>query len=479
MTLTQKTTTGVLWNFGEQFARRGIGVVITLLLAYFLVPEDYGLVAMMAVFLALGNSLMDSGFKQALIRLKNATQTDLNTAFYANIALGFLSYLLLFVAAPFVADFYDQPKLILLIRVASVAVIINAFQVVQVAVLSRDLNFKAQLKANLPAALISGLCALALAYLGHGVWALIAQMVIASFVLTALLWKQALWRPTLAFDLTAFKSMYRFGYKLFLSGVLDTVFISLYVIVIAKLFTPGVAGFYFFASQAKDLVVSQLVSSIQTVTYPALASVQDDPVRLKNGYRKVIEVTTFLLFPALLFITALAQPLFGAILPDKWLPAALYLQFLCIVGLLYPLHSINLNILQVKGRSDLFLLLEIVKKCMIVIIILISYRYGILGILYGQIVSSVLAYIPNSYFSSKLIDYPIVEQIGDFAPGLILAALIAMLVYGFQLWLQWPAIVELVTLGILAGGCYIACAHFLKLSAYMMAKEMVMKRVCK
>jgi O-antigen/teichoic acid export membrane protein len=479
MTLSKKTTTGILWNFGEQLGRRGVGILFTLLLARFLVPADYGLVAMMAVFLALGSSLMESGFKQALIRKQGATQTDFNVAFYANLALGAVSYILLFVAAPFIADFYQEAKLIALIRVAALAVPINAFQVVQSAILSRALNFKAQLQATIPASMISGTVAVGLAYAGFGVWALVTQMLLAALVTTVLLWRLQGWRPTLSFSKDALGSMYNFGYKLFLSGLLDTVFKNIFVIVIAKLFSTTLAGYYFFADRIKELIISQLVTSIQMVTYPALSTMQDDNERLKAGYRKVISVTTFLLFPAMGFMAALAEPLFRALLPEQWLPAVVYLQLMCIASLLLPLHAINLNILKVKGRSDLFLYLEIIKKLMVVLILCVSVQFGIMGILIGQIVSSVLAYLPNSYFSAKLINYPVRQQIADFAPGLVLSAAVGGAAYVAVLIFSWPAIVELLVFGTLAVALYLLVAYALKFQALMLAIQLVQKQKMK
>lgn len=476
MTLAKKTTIGIVWNFVEQFARRGVGIGVTLLLAYFLTPEDFGLVAMMAVFLALGASLMESGFKQALIRLKDATQVDFNTAFYANMLLGVVAYAILFGAAPWIALFYEQPGLVDLIRVAGLAVIVNSFQVVQVSILSRKLNFKTQLKVNLPAAILSGLLAVALAYLGWGLWALVAQMLVSAMLVTLLLWAQRIWRPNLSFSFVSLRQMYNFGYKLFLSGVLDTVFRNMYVIVIAKFFSASVAGLYFFAEKIKELVISQLVTSIQTVTYPALSTMQDDNVRLKAGYRKVIAMATFLLFPAMLFLAALSQPLFELLLPEKWWPAVVYLQLMALAGLLIPIHAINLNILKVKGRSDLFLYLEILKKAMIVLILWVSFQYGVVGILIGQIIGSVLAYIPNSYFSYRLIGYSVKEQLADFMPGLVLSAAIAGLIFGLQAWAQWWAFAELVVFGLLAGLLYLIGAHLLKIHAYELTKELVLKK---
>ncbi|WP_051146559.1 lipopolysaccharide biosynthesis protein [Marinobacter daepoensis] len=429
MSLSARTATGIVWNFSQQLATRGVGILVTLLLARFLVPEDFGLVAMMAVFLALGSSLMDSGFREALIRQENITQEDYATAFYANLLLGLVSYGALFLAAPAIAGFYEEPRLENLIRVTSVSVIIMSFQVVQVASLSRKLNFKAQLKASLPASVISGVIAVGLAYIGWGVWALVSQMLLNALVQTALLWKLEGWRPTRQFSWPSLKGMYNFGYKLFLSGVLDTVFQNLYVIVIAKVFSAPVAGLYFFANKIKELIVQQLVRSIQAVTYPALASVQNDDARLKQGYRKIVILMTVALFPGILFTAALASPLFQILLPEKWYPAVPYFQLLCLAALIMPLHSVNLNILKVKGRSDLFLYLELVKKAMHGTVLLITYRYGVTAVIVGQVIISCLSYIPNSYFSSKLLGYGVKEQVQDFGPILFAALMSAIFGY--------------------------------------------------
>lgn len=426
MSLTAKTTTGILWNFGQQLAVRGISIIITLLLARFLVPEDFGLIAMMSIFLALGNSLMQSGFREALIRLEKVTQEDYATAFYANLLLGLISYCSLFIAAPFIATFYENPRLVELIRVASLAVIITSFQVVQIASLSRKLNFRAQLKANLPAGVISGIVAVYLAYIGCGVWALVGQTLLSALIYTVLLWKVEGWRPTLQFSWSSIKEMYGFGYKLFLSGILDIIFQNLYVLVIAKIFSAYTAGLYFFANKMKELIIQQLVSSIQSVTYPALASLQNDDLRLKQGYKKIVILMTMILFPGALFTAVLAEPIFQLILPEKWFPAVSFFQLLCIASLMMPLHSINLNILKVKGRSDLFLYLEIIKKSINGLVLFGTYKYGIHIIIFGQIATSFVNYIPNSYFSSKMLGYGIKEQITDFLPLLIITLVVSL-----------------------------------------------------
>ena len=271
--------------------------------------------------------------------------------------------------------------------------------------------------------------------------------------------------------------MFAFSSYLLIAGLSNILFNNMYVVVIAKYFSATLAGYYFFADRIKELVVSQLVASIQTVTYPALSKIQDDPVRLKSGYRKVIAITTFLLFPAITLLAALAEPLFRVLLSEQWLPAVIYLQLMCIVAILNPLHAINVNILKVAGRSDLVLYIGFFKKFMMILIFIISFNYGVIGILIGQIISSVLTYIPNSYYSSRLINYSVREQLADFVPGLILSGAIALFTYSLVIFIDWPAIIELLAFGILAIILYLAGAHLLKLHAYVLAKQLITEKL--
>ncbi len=475
--LKKRTAVGIIWNFSEQLTKRGLSIIITILLARFLLPDDFGLIAMMAVFLGIASYLMDSGFREALIQKKDANDVDFNTAFYTNILFGLIAYGLLFASAPYIADFYQEPRLINLIRVAGLSIIINSFQVIQSTILSRELNFKAQLKATLPATIVSGLIAVLMAYFGYGVWALIIQMLISSLLTTIFLWAMKLWRPKWVFSFDSLKTMFAFSSYLLIAGLSNILFVNMYVIVIAKYFSAALAGYYFFADRIKELVVSQLVASIQTVTYPALSKIQDDPVRLKSGYRKVIAITTFLLFPAITLLAALAEPLFHVLLSEQWLPAVIYLQLMCIAAILNPLHAINVNILKVTGRSDLVLYIGFFKKFMMILIFIISFNYGVIGILIGQIISSVLTYIPNSYYSSRLINYSAREQLADFMPILLLSGAIALFTYSLVLFIDWSAIIELLVFGTLAIILYLVGAHLLKLHAYILARQLITEKL--
>ncbi|MDR6223035.1 lipopolysaccharide biosynthesis protein [Methanococcoides alaskense] len=477
--LRHKTITGVIWTFFEQLLRVGIQTITTIILAWFLLPADFGLMAMTAVFFAIANSLMDSGFSQALIRKKEVDQTDYSTAFYANLVLGLLAYLLLFASASLIASFYNEPRLVMLVRVVGLVVIINSFQMVQVADLTRNLNFKIQFKVTMPSAIFSGVVAISMAVMGFGIWSLVAQMLMSSFAATALYWIVNKWRPSKDFSVESLNEMFGFGSKLFLSSLINTVFQNIYIIVIGKLFLATLVGYYFFAQKLQQVVVTQLTNAIQKVTYPALSTIQDDNKALKEFYRKIIQVVTYIVFPCMIALVVLAEPLFSVMLKDDWLPAVPYLQLLCIAGLLYPLHAINLNILKVKGRSDLFLYLEIIKKLMIVIIILISVQFGIFGILVGQIVSSVLAYIPNSYFSVKMIDYSVSEQLKDFIPTLLLSITMGVFMYVTGSVLPIGNFAYLLVIGLAGTVFYVLINHLLKMPAQLLMLQIIKEQYLK
>ncbi|WP_440953188.1 lipopolysaccharide biosynthesis protein [Methanococcoides sp. FTZ1] len=478
-TLRHKTIVGTIWTFLEQIFRVGIQTITTIILAWFLLPEDFGLMAMIAVFFAIGNSLMDSGFSQALIRKKEIDEIDYSTAFYSNLVLGLLAYLLLFASAPLIANFYDDSRLLVLVRVVGLVVIINSFQLVQVADLTRKLNFKIQLKVTMPSVIFSAVVAISMAAMGFGVWSLVAQMLISAFAATALYWIVNKWRPSKDFSVESLNEMFGFGSKLFVSGLIDTVFQNIYVIVIGKLFLPTLVGYYFFAQRIQQLVVAQLTEAVQRVTYPALSTMQDDTKALKDFYQKIIQVVTYIVFPCMIALVVLAEPLFSFMLKEDWLPAVPYLQLLCIAGLLYPLHAINLNILKVKGRSDLFLYLEVVKKLMVVLILLVSVQFGIFGILVGQIVGSVLAYIPNSYYSVEMIDYSIPEQLKDFIPTLVISITMGGVMYFIGLLLPLGDFAYLLVIGLLGTLFYVLTNHLLKMPAQLLMLQLIKEQYLK
>jgi O-antigen/teichoic acid export membrane protein len=471
--LKNKTIAGTIWNFLQQISRYGSQFITTFILAWYLVPEDFGLIAMIAVFFYIANSVMDSGISQALIRKKEVTQTDFSTAFYTNLVLGFAVYALLFFTAPFIADFYNETRLVVLVRVIGIIVIINSFQLVQVAILSRELNFKMQFWVILPASLLSSIIAIILAITGFGIWSLVAQMIFMPLTSAALYWIVTSWRPTAEFSIASFHELFGFGINLLIAGLIDTIYNNAYIIVIAKLFSATQVGYYFLANLVQTVIVVQISAAVQTVSYPALSTLQDNNQALKEFYRKIIHVVTYLIFPCMMGLIVLADPLFRLFLKPDWLPVVPYLQLLCIVGLIYPLHSINLNILKVKGRTDLFLHLEIIKKVIVISILIISIPFGIFGILIGQIIGSVLCYLPNCYFSIKLLDYPLYQQVMDFIPTLGIAVSMGAVMYLAGIILSLTGLLNVIALCIIGLTFYIASNKLCKMPGQSLLSQII------
>lgn len=476
MGLHKKAAKGVFWKLLEQFGNTGISGIVTIILARFLVPEDFGLIAMLSIVIQLANSIMDSGFRQAIIQKKDTNQVDYCTVFYTNIILGIFSYLVLFLSAPMIAGFYHEPRLISLIRIIGITIIINSFRIIQVALLSKRLNFKPLVLASLPGSLFSGVIAVVFAKIGFGVWALAIQMLLTAFITTAILWITYGWHPSLAFSTKSFKSLFAFGSKLFLSGVLDIIFQNIYVIVIAKVFSAQEAGYYFFAFKLRRLIIQQLTIAVQKVTFPALVSIQENQLKIKEGFRQLMRTLTFFVFPIGLFAIALANPFFKVFLSDSWLPAVPIMQLMLFASLLLPVHSVNLNILMVKGRSDLFLYLEIVKKIFTVIILTTSIKYGIYGILYGQIINSILGYFLNSLFANKLVRYSIREQLSDILNSLGLSVLISLGIFIGVTYIPLNDILKITIWGSVGAFLYIIIAIIFRYEPVKMMKNIFILR---
>lgn len=428
-------------------------VVISIILARVLLPAQFGLIAMLAIFMAIAQSFLDSGFGSALIQKKDATQVDSCSIFYFNIVVGIFAAGLLCLAAPWIAAFYEEPALMPLTRFLSLNLVINSFALVQSTLLVRRIDFKTQLKVSIVATIGSGIIGITLAYRGFGVWSLAIQSVTSAIFRTVLLWFFNKWRPSLVFSFAALKSMFAFGSKMLFSGLFDTIFRNIYLVVIGKIFTATDLGFYSRAKSCTRLSTENLTSSVSRVTFPAFSSIQDDNSRLKRGVQKALSTLNFLNFPMMIGLLVTAKPLVLVLLTEKWLPCVPYLQLLCVMGLLYPLNVINLNVLKAKGRSDLFLRLEILKKILTVISIALTYRWGVKAMITGHIcIVSVPAYYLNSYYTGRFIGYPLKEQIFDLLPYLGMAVVMGIGVYCLQLLPfpnMWSLLISQVVVGIL------------------------------
>ncbi len=436
--LKQKTLSGVFWVLLERLSFRLIQFLPTILLARLLTPAEFGLIGMLMIFILLAQTFLDSGFGVALIRKKDADHTDECSIFYFNILVGIVLAVGLFAGAPLIAGFYDQPMLTSLTRWLSLNIILKSFSLIQTTLLTRNLDFKTQLKANLTATLLGGVGGVVAAYAGLGVWSLVIQTLITSGLHTVSLWLISPWRPSLIFSLAALKSMFAFGSNMLFSSLLATFFDNLYHVFIGKVFSAAALGFYTRANSLKDMVLDMTSRNLSRVLFPAMASIQDDNERLRRVYRKYITLITFLHFPLMLGLAATAAPLINLLFSEQWAESVLFFQLMCLSALLYPLSLINLEVLKVKGRSDLFFRLELIKRAMTLVMILITIRWGIVAILIGQIINSIIAYFLNAYYTNRMIGYPISKQIADIAPNFWLSGVTASGMLMLSYFINWP-----------------------------------------
>ena len=450
--LKNKTVKGIVWSSVERFSVQGIQFLVMIVMARLLTPKDYGLVGMVAIFIAVAQSLVDSGFSQALIRKQNRTETDNSTVFYFNIVVGILLYLVLFAIAPLVADFYDSPELTALMRVICLSVVFNSFVVVQRALLTVNIDFKTQAKASLTAAVVSGVIGIGMAYSGFSYWSIVAQQLVNLGLNTLLLWIFTRWRPRWIYSWGSFRELFTFGSKLMVSGLLDVVYRNMYLLVIGKVFTASSLGYYTRANQFAEFPSSNLTGIMQRVTYPVLCQIQDDDERLAQIYRRFLRLSAFLIFPLLVGLSAVAEPFVLLLLKEQWLFAATLLQIICFAMMWYPIHAINLNLLQVKGRSDLFLRLEIIKKAIAVLILCVTIPMGLIAMCVGQILSSLIALIINTNYTGKLIQVGFLRQMRDLLPTLLLSLSMWGVVYGITSCLS--GIILQLIVGIVAGMVY-------------------------
>lgn len=436
MSLKKQALSGIFWSALQLLGTQGIAFGVSLILARLLVPAEFGLIAMLSIFISLGNALINSGLPNSLIRSDNLDDEDYSTVFYFNLAGSIVIYLIIYLCAPLIANFYNQELLTLIIRVYCSTFVINAFSAIQIARLTKLMDFKTQLKVSVPSLIIGSIVGITMAYNGFGVWSLVWSGIVQSLAATVQLWYWAKWQPLWVFNVEKFKRHFNYGVKLMFSGIIDIVFTNAYTIIIAKFYSPAQVGFYNRADQLQMLPASTVSSIVTRVSFPLFSSIQNDDVRLKDVYKRIMAMVIFLVAPIIIFMAVMAEPLFRFLFTDLWLPAVPYFQILCFSGILYPLHSYNLQILTVKGRSDLFLKLEIAKKVMFTIVILISFNYGIYGLLYGANFASLLAFFINAHYSGKFLNYSSWEQTKDLLPIIVLSSVAGIVVYFFDLELS-------------------------------------------
>lgn len=427
--LKQKTVKGVAWTSLDQVATLGFGFVIGVILARLLSPSDYGLLAMIAVFNAIAFAFINSGFGNALVRKPDLTENDNSTAFYFNIIAGVVMAGVIWMIAPWVSLFYDKPILTQLLRVEGLLLIVSSFTIVQNAQLSRALDFRAKMVINVISQVIGGIVAIVAAYHGYGVWSLVIQHVASGIIRLILLWIISPWRPRGRWDKKSFGYLWGYGSKLLASGLLDTIYTNIYPIVIGKFYSAADLGQYTRAHGYASIPSTGLTGVLQQVTFPVLSQIQNDNDRLRLNYRRILRFAVFIIFPIMMGMAALARPLVISLVTEKWAECVPYLQVLCFALMWYPVHAINLNLLQVKGRSDLFLRLEIIKKAIVTIAIFVCVPFGIMGICIGSVCTSIICLAINTYYTGKLIHVGFFRQMMDMAPTLLASFAMGAIIY--------------------------------------------------
>lgn len=471
-----KETGGVLpnffWRLAERFGAQGVALVVSIILARLLVPEVYGTIALVTVFTQILNVFVDSGFGNALIQKKDADDLDFSTVFYFNVAVCLLLYAGVFLAAPWIARFYNDLALTPVVRVLSLTLIISGVKNVQQAYVSRTMQFKRFFFATLGGTIGAAVIGIAMAYFGFGVWALVAQQIFNATVDTLILWITVKWRPKWMFSWQRLKGLFSFGWKLLASSLLDTVYSDLRQLIIGKLYTSSDLAQYNRGKQLPDLLVNNIDTSINSVLLPAMSQVQDDSARVKSMTRRAMKTSTYVIAPIMMGLAFTAEFVIRLLLTEKWMPCVPFLRIFCITYMFYPVHTANLNAIKAMGRSDLFLKLEIVKKVVGLIVLLSTMWFGVMAMAYSLLFTSITSQIINSWPNQKLLDYSYPEQIRDILPGILLAVLMGCCVYPIQ-WLGLPDAVTLLIQVPLGAVIYIGVSAVLRLDSY----KYVMKEI--
>ncbi len=419
----------LIWKLFERVGSQGIAFIVSIVLARLLTPEEYGIIALITVFISVANIIIQSGMNTALIQKKQVTEGDFSSVFFLSIIMAAIIYIILYLTAPLIAGFYNMNELTWVLRVLSLILFPGAFNSIQVAYISKRLEFKKLFYSSMGAVVISGGIGIGMAYVGAGVWSLVGQQLINQVTITIILLFVARWRPKAVFSLWRVRELFAFGWKLLCSNLIDTIYQNLYNLVIGKLYNKNLLGLYNQGSQYPKFIVSNINGAIQSVMLPVFSEKQDDLQSLKNMLRRSIMTSAFLIFPMMLGLAAIAEPLVYVLLTEKWKGAIVYLQISCITYAFWPIHAANLQAINAIGRSDIFLVLEIIKKIVGVLVLIACIPYGVTAMVAGQAVVSFLATLINAFPNKKLLHYSYFEQMKDFGAVGIISVIMAGIVY--------------------------------------------------
>lgn len=430
--LTSKTLSSMIWKFAERISAQLVTTVVGIVLARLLMPDDYGIVAIVNIVITICNVFVSSGFGTALIQKKDADEIDFSSVFYANLLISIALYGVVFATAPLVASFYENELLVSVLRVMGLRLPIAAINSVQQAYVSRKMQFRKFFIATLFGTIISGVVGIVLAYEGFGVWALVAQYLTNVTIDTIVLWFVVKWRPLWVCSIKKLKSLLSFGWKMLASGLLDTGYNELRGLIIGKKYSSADLAYFDQGKRYPSIIAININASINSVLLSAMSKVQDDKVKIKEATRKSIQIGSYIMFPMMIGFACVAEQFVHVVLTDKWLDVVPYLLIMCFVYAFYPIHTANLTAIQAMGRSDLFLKLEIIKKIIGLASVLISMWFGVFWIAFSMVVTTIISSIINAFPNKKLMDYSFSEQIKDLLPNLVISAVMGIFVYGMN-----------------------------------------------
>ena len=473
--LKYQTKKGLYWKFAEQFSNYGIQFIVGIFMARMLSPEDYGLTALPAVFMAISGIFVSGGFGTALVRKPDLTEKDLSTAFYYSMGVGVICYVLLFVASPWIADFYNAPVLVPLMRVTALSFLYSPLGTGQSVILQRRLDFKTPTKVSVVCRILSGVIGIVMAYTGYGVWALVISGFISGIIGQVITFWVVRWYPKAGWSKESFRYLWGYGNKMMGSFLIGTIYENIAPVIIGKYFSPAQLGVYNRAQGYAKMPSQNVTGTLQGVTFPVLSQIQNDDERLARSYRKMLRVSAFIVFPLMMMLAALARPLVLALITAKWEACIVLLQIMCLSMMWYPIHAINLNLLEVKGRSDLFFRLEIIKRSIGLLLLVCTLPLGLVAFCWGGVAGSMVSLFINTYYTGKIIHVGYVRQMRDLAHILLLS----FLMYGV-IWLVLSLLSNLWAQIIVGGICgtvfYLGCSYLFKFSELQEVKYLLSRK---
>lgn len=474
--LRTKIFFSLIWKFLERGGTQGIQFILQMVLARLLTPKDYGTVALITIFIAISTVFVQSGFNTALIQKKDIDEEDISSVFYVSLFIAAIMYIILYFFAPTIANFYKILELTSIIRVMGLVLFLNSFNSIQNAIVSRNMEFKRLFYSSLGAIIISGILGIVLAYKGFGVWALAYQQLMNQFSICIILWFIVKWRPKLLFSIKKVKKLFSFGGKLLCSSLIDTIYRELVNLIVGKVYSPAMLGYYNRGDQFPKVIVSNFNGSIQSVIFPALASVQHDKVRVKEIMRRAIMMSSYIVFPAMVGLIVVSEPMIRLVLTERWLPCVPYLRVFCLSYALWPIHTANLQAINAIGRSDIFLKLEIIKKIIGVSIIIVTSRYSPYIMAIGTVFSGIISSFINSYPNKKLLNYSYLEQMKDILPSLFISIIMGIIIYLIQL-LVYRDILTIILQVILGGILYVMLSYIFKNKSFFYLVNILKSKV--